>query len=113
MKTCPYCGQESPDDAVKCRECGTEFAPKKISSTPFLDEERVETIAVLENEAQAGLLDTILEERQIPHIMQTYHDSAYDGLFQFQKGWGAILALPQYRDEIMAALEDIKRQSKS
>jgi len=71
--------------------------------------EDLERIATLETEIQAGLVDAILNERKIPHIMQTYHDTAYDGLFQFQKGWGVVLAPADFRDEILAVIEDIKR----
>ena len=45
-------------------------------------------IAIMENEIEARLLDSILTERDIPHLMRSYHDTAYDGLFQTQKGWG-------------------------
>ena len=37
-------------------------------------------VTVLENEIEAQLLDSILTERDIPHIMRSYHDTAYDGL---------------------------------
>jgi len=117
MKTCSYCGRENQDEAARCRECGTDFtteqAPEKLAPTDVGAEERLQRICVLDNEAQAGLLDTILTERGIPHVMQTYHDSAYDGIFQTQKGWGAILAAPQFRSEIMTALEEIKHQAQS
>jgi len=73
--------------------------------------ERLESIAALDNEIQAGLVDAILSERKIPHIMQTYRDSAYDGIFQTQKGWGVILATPVFGAEIRAIIEDVKRQS--
>jgi len=54
---------------------------------------------------------TILSDRKIPHIMQTYHDSALDGLFQAGRGWGVILAHASSREEILTALADIRRQS--
>jgi hypothetical protein len=75
--------------------------------------ERFEKIAVLDNEVQAELLDEVLSGRGIPHIMQSYHDSALDGLFQAGKGWGAILAPESFKEEILADLADIKRQSQS
>jgi hypothetical protein len=115
MKRCEYCGRENGDEATRCRECGTEFvqgrvvgedAPRKPD-----DMDRLENIAALDNEIQAGLADAILSDRQIPHIMRSYHDSAYDGIFQAQKGWGVILAPPGFGEEIRAVIEDIKRQS--
>ena len=75
--------------------------------------EDLERIATLETEMQAGLVDAILTERKIPHIMQTYHDTAYDGLFQFQKGWGVVLAPPEFRMEILGVIEDMERASSS
>jgi hypothetical protein len=58
-------------------------------------------ILSLDNEFQAMLLDDILKERNIPHIMKSYHDSAYDGLWQTQSGWGQIDAPEEYREEIL------------
>jgi hypothetical protein len=117
MKTCTCCGSENEDQAPKCRECGTEFVLGPASTKPTPEEpretERFEKIAVLDNEVQAELLDEVLSGRGIPHIMQSYHDSALDGLFQAGKGWGAILAPESFKEEILAALADIKRQSQS
>jgi hypothetical protein len=58
-------------------------------------------------------MDGVLSGRGIPHIMQTYHDSALDGLFQAGKGWGVILAPASFKEEILTALADIRRQSQS
>ena len=69
--------------------------------------EEFKKIAVLENEIQARLLDSILTERDIPHRLRSYHDSAYDGIFQTQKGWGIIQAPLQYKDEILTILDDL------
>ncbi len=72
--------------------------------------EDVERIVDLENEVFATLLESILKEREIPHILRTYHDSAYDGLWAYQQGWGFIEAPPEYRDEILKIYEEIKSQ---
>jgi len=73
--------------------------------------ERLENIAALDNEIQAGLVDAILSDRKIPHIMQTFRGSADDGIFQTQKGWGVVLAPPAFGAEIRAVIEELKRQS--
>jgi hypothetical protein len=115
MKCCGYCGRENDDEALRCRQCGTEFFQGEVVRKDVQRElgpmERLESIAALDNEIQAGLVDAILSERKIPHIMQTYRDSAYDGIFQTQKGWGVILATPVFGAEIRAIIEDVKRQS--
>lgn len=72
--------------------------------------EELERILDLDNEIIARLLVSILQEREIPHILRTYHDSAYDGLFAYQKGWGFIEASPEFRDEILKIYDDVKKQ---
>ena len=73
--------------------------------------DKLEKIAVLDSEVQAELVDSVLEERAIPHLMRCYHDSAYDGIFQTHAGWGHLEAPVSYREEILAVLEDVKRQA--
>ena len=63
----------------------------------------------LENEIFASLLSSVLEERDIPHIIRTYHDSAYDGLFAYQQGWGFVEAPEEYREEILAIYEELQQ----
>ena len=58
-------------------------------------------ILVLENEIEANLLDGLLKEREIPHVIRSYHDSAYDGLWQYHTGWGQLDAPEEFRDEIL------------
>jgi hypothetical protein len=117
MKTCTYCGRENEDQAARCQECGAELAqgPASTQDTPTEsgETERFEKAAVLDNEVQAELMDEVLSDRKIPHIMQSYYDSALNGLFQTGKGWGVILAPASFKQEILAALADIRRQSQS
>ena len=72
--------------------------------------QELERIIDLDNEIIARLLESILLEREIPHIIRTYHDSAYDGLFAYQQGWGFIEAPPEYRDEILSIYENVRNQ---
>jgi len=67
-------------------------------------------IASLENEIEAGLLDSILTERNIPHIIRSYHDLVYNGIFQTVRGWGYVGSLEFYRQEIMEILSDIRQR---
>ena len=66
-------------------------------------------IAVLENEVEAGMLETILTERDIPHVLRSYHDFAYDGLFQMQKGWGRVEGPASRESEILEIIADIRK----
>lgn len=49
-------------------------------------------IAVIDNIIEAQMIKSVLDEENIPYLLRSYHDTAYDGLFQFQKGYGEISA---------------------
>ena len=68
-------------------------------------------VATLDNEIEARLLESILNERAIPHRLRSYHDTAYDGLFQTQKGWGTVNAPESYEDEISEILSDVRKKA--
>lgn len=63
--------------------------------------ENTEKILVLDNQIEAKLMEEILTDKDIPFIIRSYHDSAYDGLWQMQSGWGHIEAPPKYKEEIL------------
>jgi fructose-bisphosphate aldolase class II len=65
-------------------------------------------IAVLENSIEAQLIESVLDQREIPHRLRSYYDTAYDGLFQMQKGWGKLYASPSDKQEILQIIEDIR-----
>ena len=68
-------------------------------------------IIVLDNEIEANIMEDILKEREIPHIIQSYHVPGYDGVFQFHMGWGHIESEEEYREEILEIYSDIKREA--
>jgi hypothetical protein len=65
-------------------------------------------VMVLENEIEATLLDSILNERDIIHMMVSYHDTAYDGLYQTQRGWGHVSAPVSCHVEIKEIISDLR-----
>ena len=69
--------------------------------------EEFEKILILENEIEAQLLDSVLNERGIPHRIRSFHDSAYDGIYQAQKGWGRVDAPPNFKEEITSIYRDL------
>jgi len=71
--------------------------------------EEIVRVATLENEIEAELLASVLKERGIPHFIGSYHDVAYDGIFQTQKGWGFINAPIAYKQEILEILTDLRK----
>ena len=61
-------------------------------------------IAVLDSLVQAKTLEAVLKDQGIPHVLKTYHDSAYDGLFQGSMGWGHIEASEENESRILDVL---------
>jgi hypothetical protein len=65
-------------------------------------------IVILENAIEAQLVQSILDQHQIPHRIRSFYDTAYNGLFQMQKGWGELSAPPSCKQEILDIVEDIR-----
>ena len=107
MKTCTYCGRENGDEALRCMECGTELADKGAATTATTSEPW-DRIAVLNSEAEAERLDLELTNRQIPHAIASYADSALDGIYQLGRGWGQVEAPVDCRTGVLDILRDIR-----
>jgi hypothetical protein len=110
MKTCTYCGRENSDEALRCSECATELideptANAAATATPW------DRIAVLNTEAEAERLELELTNRQIPHAMITYADSALDGIYQLGRGWGLVEAPVDCRTSVLDVLHDIRESA--
>jgi hypothetical protein len=72
--------------------------------------DKLKKIMVLENGVEARLLDSILNERGIPHIIRSYHDTALDGIFQAHSGWGHVESTEEYEKEILSIYEDLVKR---
>ena len=65
-------------------------------------------VAVLESMIEAQLINSILNEQNIPHQIRSFHDTAYNGLFQVQKGWGELRSPTLYKQEILKIIDIVR-----
>jgi Putative prokaryotic signal transducing protein len=59
-----------------------------------------------ENDAEANVIKSILEEHGIYAEIRSFHDTAYDGLFQSQYGWGVIRVYEQDYSEAQRIVKE-------
>ena len=67
-------------------------------------------ILTFTDEIEARLLEGLLNEKGIPHIIRSYHDSALDGLWQTRSTWGHLEAGEENREEIMMIYKEMSKQ---
>jgi len=94
--------------AAKTPRLKSDVIPRNNRGTTMDSFQRV---AVLEDQIEALALAAALQELDIPHGIISYYDSAYDGLFQLQRGWGHVEAPTEFANQIREMLEDIRHPS--
>ena len=63
-------------------------------------------ILALSSEIEALRFKEILDKNEIPHLIRSFYDSAYDGIFQNQYGWGVLEADEADEARILELLKD-------
>jgi len=63
------------------------------------------------DEAEANIIQLILKEHGIFVEIKSFHDTAYDGLFQAQYGWGFIRVPEADFQKAKKIIEEWKRAS--
>ena len=59
-----------------------------------------------ENEAEANVIKSVLADNGIYAEIKSFHDTAYDGLFQSQYGWGLIRVSDKDLSEARRIIEE-------
>lgn len=65
------------------------------------------SVYVLKNQIEAQVIDSALKEASIKFIIRTFEDTAYNGIFVAQRGYGQVLvekADQQRAEEIIKAV---------
>jgi hypothetical protein len=114
MKYCPICETEYLDAIKECADCKTrlidEEEMKKLLAARELEAQEVFVkVATVENKFEADVLTNTLKKESIPVMVRSFHDTAYNGIYIPQKGWGIILVPAEYKDkaeELIASVKD-------
>lgn len=69
-------------------------------------------IATLQDQFEVQLLEAFLKEQGIDYALQSFHDTAFDGLFQAEFGWGTVEADEDCADVINGFLADLRKEKK-
>ncbi len=63
----------------------------------------------VENRFEGDRVSQALDEAEIPFLMKSYHDTAYNGLYVLQKGWGVVMVPREFKDEAKKIVSDVKK----
>lgn len=120
MRYCPSCLNEYVDDTERCTDCGTELVGQEAYERVAAQREAALTepyaeVCILEGRFEAPVLEGALEAQGIRVLIRPYQDSAYDGLFIPQQGWGSLSVptrqLEQAREIVQATRDDVRARA--
>ncbi|MFB3887277.1 MAG: hypothetical protein ACE144_18795 [Thermodesulfobacteriota bacterium] len=63
---------------------------------------------VVENRFEGDRVTQALNEAGIPFLMKSFLDTAYDGLYIPQKGWGAVMVPQNFGEEAEKIILEVK-----
>ena len=99
MKYCPECEAEYRDEIGECADCqiplisAQAYQDRKQREQEERDRLTKETfvpVKVAENAFEADRIRAALEQEGFTVLVRTFEDTAYDGIYVAQKGWGYI-----------------------
>ncbi len=63
----------------------------------------------VENRFEGDRISLALQEAGIPFLIKSFLDTAYDGLYIPQKGWGVVLVSEKDREEAEKLIIEVKK----
>jgi hypothetical protein len=72
-----------------------------------------ENVIPIDKAIEADFLKSVLQERNIPHVFISYHDTAFNGVYQLQNGWGHVEVPIEFLAEVKSLYEEVQQASPS
>ncbi|MEW6615265.1 MAG: DUF2007 domain-containing protein [Thermodesulfobacteriota bacterium] len=117
MKYCPDCGSEYFDEADMCSDCNirlageNEYLKRKDAEDAELKKlYKLSRVCVLENRFEADVISDALEKEGITFIVREFRDTAYNGLFTPQLGWGEVMVFDEETKKAEEIIDNIKKE---
>jgi len=118
MKYCQQCSTEYVEEMAFCPDCGSRLLDEEEYQKLKMEEDQKRTrlkglkmapACPVSGPVEALQIRGILEQESIPVFIRTYEETAYDGLFVSQKGWGEIWVAEDRLDEAAGIIEELKK----
>lgn len=65
-------------------------------------------VGIVENRFEGDRVSQSLREARIPFLIKSFLDTAYDGLYIPQKGWGMVMVPKEFEQEAEALISEVK-----
>jgi hypothetical protein len=113
MKYCPNCEIEYLDTIDECADCKTRLIGEESMKKLLAEREREARevfvkVATVDNKFEADVLSNTLKKECIQVMVRSFHDTAYDGIYIPQKGWGIILVPAEDKDKAEEIIASVK-----
>lgn len=115
MKYCPVCNAEYRDAIDMCSDCNErlisqgEFERRQAQDEQFQrDTKTLVKIFTLNNKFEADLITRELEKEGITVMIRNFRDTAYNGIYIPQKGWGEVRVPEKDKQRAMALIAGLE-----
>jgi predicted amidophosphoribosyltransferase len=116
MKYCPHCEAEYQERIDVCADCDAQLISQQAFEKRKEEEERFHEdtktlvkVFTLRDRFEADVITRELEKEGIPVLIRSFRDTAYDGIYIPQKGWGEV-RVPEKAQERAVAIIDALEQ---
>jgi hypothetical protein len=118
MKYCPECEAEYREDIMECADCqvpliaADEYQARKKQEQDERDrlgQEEFVAVKVAESGFEADRFRAALEQEGFTVLIRTFHDTAYDGIYEAQKGWGYVEVPSSEQERAERIVKDLEK----
>jgi hypothetical protein len=117
MKHCPQCRTEYLDHIELCSDCKVPLVSdadwraeesKAQRTRENLRDQDLEVACTVSGRVEADSLMNALRQEEIPCVLRSFEETAFDGLFVGKQGWGQIWVPAKRLDEATTLIEALR-----